>query len=60
MVIIRILVALVHTVLKLFADALLAGGVALTGLLIALALAVAAIWIGTLLTIALVRRLRSR
>ncbi len=60
MVIIRILVALIQAILKVFADALVAGGVALTGFIIALALAVAVIWIVTLLAISLFRRVRSR
>jgi hypothetical protein len=60
MVIVRILVALIQAILKVFADAFVAGGVALTGFLIALALAVAIIWIVTLLAISLFRHVRSR
>ncbi len=60
MVVIRILVALVQAILKIFADAFVAGGVALIGFLITLALIVVAIWIVTLLTISIFRRVRSR
>jgi hypothetical protein len=60
MIIIRILVALIQAILKVVADAFVAGGAVLAGFLIALALATAAIWTITLLTISFFRRVRSR
>ena len=60
MVIIRILVALIQAILKVAADAVVAGGAVLGGFIVAALLTVGGIWALTLLAISVTRHLRSR